>query len=58
MVVSQDVICRDILRERDHLDKKSAIELIDLAVDFEISQESIIILEGIFISSNVYEANQ
>lgn len=50
MVVSQDVIRRDILRERDTLQKRSVIDLTEIIVEFGRKQGRVIILEGIFSS--------
>lgn len=50
MVVSQDVIRRDMLRERDMPERRSTIELIELIVEFGRQQGRIVILEGIFTS--------
>lgn len=47
MLVQQDVLRRDILRERDTLDKLSTIELIELVVEFGRKQGRVVILEGI-----------
>ncbi len=48
MLVQQDVLRRDILRERDKSEKRSVIELIELVVEFGRKQERTVILEGIF----------
>lgn len=48
MLVHQDTIRREILRERDMLDKGSVIELIELVVEFGRKQDRTVILEGIF----------
>lgn len=48
MLVQQDVLRRDILRERDMLEKRSIIELVELMVEFGRSQDRTVILEGIF----------
>ncbi len=53
MVISQDTIRRDILRERDVLDKRSVIELIELIAVFGQKQNRIVIVEGI-LSKNKY----
>jgi len=47
MLVQQDTLRRDILRERDMLDKRSVIELIELVVEFGRQQERTVVLEGI-----------
>lgn len=47
MLVQQDILRRDILRERDMLDKRSVIELIELVVEFGRKQGRTVILEGI-----------
>lgn len=47
LLVQQDVLRRDMLRERDMLEKRSVIELIELVVEFGRSQGRIVILEGI-----------
>lgn len=47
MLVQQDVLRREVLRERDMLEKRSIIELIELIVEFGRQQERTIILEGI-----------
>lgn len=47
MLVQQDILRRDILRERDKSDKRSVIELIELVVEFGRKQERTVILEGI-----------
>lgn len=48
MLVQQDVLRRDMLRERDVLEKQSIIKLIKLVVEFGRTQGRIVILEGIF----------
>jgi adenylate kinase family enzyme len=48
MLVQQDVLRRDILRERDMLEKRSAIELTELIVEFGRKQGRTVVLEGIF----------
>ena len=48
MLVQQDVIRRDILRERDMPDKHSVIKLIEMVVEFGRKQSRTVILEGIF----------
>ena len=50
MLVQQDIVRRDILRERDALDKRSVIELVELIVEFGRKQNRTVILEGIFSS--------
>lgn len=47
MLVQQDILRRDILRERDMLDKRSVIELIELVVEFGRQQQRTVVLEGI-----------
>lgn len=47
MLVQQDVLRRDILRERDMIDKRSVIELIELILEFGRKQNRTVILEGI-----------
>ena len=47
MLVQQDILRRDVLRERDMLDKRSVIELIELVVGFGRKQGRTVILEGI-----------
>lgn len=47
MLVQQDALRRDILRERDTLDKRSTIELIELVIEFGRKQGRTVILEGI-----------
>lgn len=47
MLVQQDVVRRDILRERDMPEKQSVIELIELVVEFGRKQDRTVILEGI-----------
>ena len=47
MLVQQDVLRRDILRERDKSNKRSVIELIELIVEFGRKQDRTVILEGI-----------
>ncbi len=47
MLVQQDVLRRDMLRERDMPEKQSIIELIKLIVEFGRRQRRIVILEGI-----------
>lgn len=47
LLVSQDVIRRDILRERDMPEKRSVLELIELIVEFGRKQNRVVILEGI-----------
>lgn len=48
MLVQQDVLRRDVLRERDTMDKCSIIELTELVVEFGRKQDRTVILEGIF----------
>ena len=48
MLVQQDIVRRDILKERDALDKRSVIELVELIVEFGRKQNRTVILEGIF----------
>lgn len=48
MLVQQDTLRRDILRERDMLEKRSTIELIELVVEFGRKQSRTVLLEGIF----------
>ena len=48
MLVQQDILRRDILRERDMPAKKSIIELTELMVEFGRKQSRIVILDGIF----------
>ena len=48
MLVQQDVLRRDILRERDMLEKRSTIELTELVVEFGRKNDRMVILEGIF----------
>jgi adenylate kinase family enzyme len=48
MLVQQDVLRRDILRERDMPDKRSVIKLIEMVVEFGRKQNRTVILEGIF----------
>lgn len=50
LLVQQDVLRRDMLRERDMLEKRSVIELIELVVGFGRSQGRIVILEGILVT--------
>lgn len=47
MLVQQDMLRRDVLRERDTLDRRSVIELIKLVVEFGRKQDRTVILEGI-----------
>lgn len=47
MLVQQDTLRREILRERDRLDKRSIIELIELVVEFGRKQDRVVIVEGI-----------
>ena len=47
LLVQQDVLRRDMLRERDMLEKRSVIKLIELVVEFGRRQGRIVILEGI-----------
>lgn len=53
--IQQDVLRRDMLRERDMLEKQSTIELIELVVDFGRKQGRVVILEGI-LSTKKYGA--
>ena len=55
MLVQQDVLRRDILRERDMPEKQSVIELIELVVEFGRKQDRTVILEGI-LSAKKYGA--
>jgi predicted kinase len=48
LLVQQDTLRRDMLRERDMLEKQSIIELTELVVDFGRKQGRTVILEGIF----------
>lgn len=48
MLIQQDVLRRDMLRERDALDKHSTIELIELIAEFGRKQGRMVIVEGIF----------
>lgn len=48
MLVQQDILRRDILRERDMLEKHSTIELTELVVEFGRKQGRTVIVEGIF----------
>jgi predicted ABC-type ATPase len=48
MLVQQDTLRREILRERDMLEKRSTIELIEIVVEFGRKQGRTVILEGIF----------
>ena len=48
MLVQQDVLRRDILRERDTLDKQTSIALTELVVEFGRTHGRTVILEGIF----------
>jgi adenylate kinase family enzyme len=48
MLVQQDTLRRDILRERDILEKRSTIELTELVVEFGRKQGRTVIVEGIF----------
>lgn len=48
MLVQQDILRRDILRERDMLEKRSIIELTEIVVEFGRKQGRTVILEGIF----------
>ncbi|MNQ11710.1 hypothetical protein D3C85_246010 [compost metagenome] len=48
MLIQQDTLRRDILRERDMLEKRSTIDLIELMADFGRKQGRTVILEGIF----------
>lgn len=47
MLIQQDVLRRDILRERDTQKKRSVLELIELMVRFGRKQNRTVILEGI-----------
>lgn len=47
MLVQQDILRRDILRERDYSDKHAIIELIELVVEFGRKRNRTVILEGI-----------
>ena len=55
MLVQQDVIRRDILRERDMPEKRSTIELIEMLVEFGRSHGRIVVVEGIFKASKYSE---
>lgn len=48
MLIQQDTLRRDILRERDMLEKRATIELIELVAEFGRKQGRTVILEGIF----------
>lgn len=48
MLIQQDTLRRDILRERDMLEKHATIELIELVAEFGRKQGRTVILEGIF----------
>lgn len=48
MLVQQDTLRRDILRERDMLEKRSIIDLTELVVEFGRKQGRTVIVEGIF----------
>ena len=48
MLVQQDTLRRDMLREREVLEKRSIIELTELLVEFGRKQGRTVILEGIF----------
>ena len=48
MLVQQDTLRRDMLRERDTPDRQSVIELTELVVEFGRKQGRTVILEGIF----------
>lgn len=48
MLVQQDTLRRDILRERDVPEKRSVIELTELVVEFGRKQGRTVILEGMF----------
>jgi adenylate kinase family enzyme len=48
LLVQQDTIRRDMLRERDMPDRRSVIELTELVVEFGRKQGRIVVLEGIF----------
>lgn len=50
MFVQQDILRRNVLRERDTLDKHSTIELTELVVEFGRQQGRTVILEGILKS--------
>ncbi|MFZ1801687.1 MAG: AAA family ATPase [Candidatus Saccharimonas aalborgensis] len=50
LLVQQDVLRRDMLRERDMPEKCSVIELIELVVEFGRRQGRIVILEGILVT--------
>lgn len=54
ILIQQDVLRRDMLRERDILEKQSTIELIELVVDFGRKQGRAVILE--FLSTKKYGA--
>lgn len=47
MLVQQDTLRRDVLRERDLVEKRSVIELIEIMVEFGLKQGRTVILEGI-----------
>lgn len=55
MLVQQDTLRRDMLRERDTPDRQSVIELTELVVEFGRKQGRTVILEGIF-SAKKYSA--
>jgi hypothetical protein len=48
MLIQQDTLRRDILRERDMPEKHSIIELTELLVEFGRKRDRIVIVEGIF----------
>lgn len=48
MLIQQDTLRRDMLRERDMLTKRSIIELTEILVEFGRKQGRTVILEGIF----------
>lgn len=57
ILVQQDTLRRDILRERDILGKRSIIELTELVVEFGRKQGRTIILEGIFSVKNTVKCS-
>lgn len=48
MLVQQDILRRDILRDKDMLEKRSTIELIEIVAEFGRKQGRAVILESIF----------
>ena len=55
MLVQQDILRRDILRERDYSDKHAIIELIELVVEFGRKRNRTVILEGIMTKKKYIE---